>query len=1108
MTNKTNLVNNLRICFWNVEGVYQFLKMEGKDLEHILSNHIIGLYETWCETNYSLAIFNRYSKLDSFACKNKQKGRAKGGISLLYRNDIFQIDQTVILHENFIIARMKHNNNFLLIAVAYIQPEKDKDYIIELLGVELQDAMAKFPDDLVIAGGDFNSRISDMGQDDSNNINPNCNVRQDRASLDCKHNRRGLDLLDLTDNNFLTILNGRITGDIPGQFTFRAGQGCSVIDLIMVNDAMLSKCLSLNVIEMPYSHHYPCMLETLNFLVADSEIITEMLTWNPGKEQEYGEAIINLLSEPSVSAHIFTYEEFVEIIVKAAKVTGMHKCQISSHFTNKVWFDLDCKKARAETKRIFKIAKQNGWNENISLEYVNAKNTYKSLCREKKEEHTLKLQKAINNSRNSQSFWQAVKRFRLPVKSPNKVAFEKWLDFYSNIMPAREENDCIYLGNEVDELDEEFSLGELEVALAKLKNKKSPGVDNIPNEFLKHLPTRGKVKLLETFNQIFFCERTPLLWSKSVTVMIYKKDDALDPANYRPIALLNTMYKLFTQILQSRIVKWADKNGILPEAQGGFRRKRGCDDQIFCLYTAVQKRLNKKRGKLYALFIDFARAFPSISHKKLWDKLHTLGMSGKIIRILKYLYEHSSTVIRSEHGVSESIEMTLGLAQGCVLSPILFSLFIADIENLLLNSNLPGVTISVNFQLQILLFADDMVLLATDEISLQKKINVLYDYFEKLDLKVNLGKTKVMVFRKGGRLKQDIEFYYGSELIEIVNDYVYLGVIFSQKGVFQKAANNFKQKGIVALGSVWKTLFLGKVNNWESKVRLFESISMSCTLYGSHIWSFRYMDKLNELQTHFYKRLLGVERTVPNYLIRLEVGAKPMMWRVLKQTFNYWFKIMNMEPSRYVQKCFLALKSDWLSGNSNITYNWVKQFNNALTDLGGERFCIEEDLRAAHIMAGNILANCIELGRKSDIENLCLSKRFSCNKDIWNSTLEYAKYLSFDFPYKKISLLAQVRLNYQHFYFEKFNHLLGGNVLCKFCNYKEEETLLHIIFNCQLYGGSRLKFDDLGLSDNTWIDFLKLDSIEKCDELFNFMQNSLRYRKIIIEDDPVKSLSL
>jgi len=152
--------------------------------------------------------------------------------------------------------------------------------------------------------------------------------------------------------------------------------------------------------------------------------------------------------------------------------------------------------------------------------------------------------------------------------------------------------------------------------------------------------------------------------------------------------------------------------------------------------------------KVYALFIDFERAFPSISHSKLWAKLHSIGIPSKILRVMQNIYHHSGTKIKLESGFSSTIAMTEGLLQGEIASPLLFSLFIYDIVDKLKASGISGIQITEEDMLHILMFADDMVTLAPSKRALQLKINVLQKYFVELGLKVNLGRPKLWCFEE------------------------------------------------------------------------------------------------------------------------------------------------------------------------------------------------------------------------------------------------------------------------------------------------------------------------------------------------------------------------
>jgi hypothetical protein len=222
-----------------------------------------------------------------------------------------------------------------------------------------------------------------------------------------------------------------------------------------------------------------------------------------------------------------------------------------------------------------------------------------------------------------------------------------------------------------------------------MKLGKATGPDGIPGEFFKNLDLETKKELLRLFNCILEKECIPEVWSNATTLILYKKGDPLQPINYRPISLLNSSMKIFMQIITCRLKKWASTYQILPEEQAGFRERRGCDEQIFNLTSAIQLGTRQKR-KVYALFIDFKRAFPSVPHEKLWNKLYNLGISAKTIQIFQSLYEKCSTRIRLEDGLSETIRISEGLMQGCVSSPLLFTLYISDIIQLITNSGISG----------------------------------------------------------------------------------------------------------------------------------------------------------------------------------------------------------------------------------------------------------------------------------------------------------------------------------------------------------------------------------------------------------------------------------
>ena len=121
---------------------------------------------------------------------------------------------------------------------------------------------------------------------------------------------------------------------------------------------------------------------------------------------------------------------------------------------------------------------------------------------------------------------------------------------------------------------------------------------------------------------------------------------------------------------------------------------RGCMDNVFTLSSIIQIKLKEKNGKLFALFVDFKAAFPSIYHDILWNKLGEIGISTKIVRILRDIYGKATVAIKNNMGCTNYVKVTNGLLQGEPTSPILFALFIADLETFMRNNGVEGVSIN------------------------------------------------------------------------------------------------------------------------------------------------------------------------------------------------------------------------------------------------------------------------------------------------------------------------------------------------------------------------------------------------------------------------------
>jgi len=256
---------------------------------------------------------------------------------------------------------------------------------------------------------------------------------------------------------------------------------------------------------------------------------------------------------------------------------------------------------------------------------------------------------------------------------------------------------------------------------------------------------------------------------------------------------------------------------------------RSCADYIFTLMALSQIQLLKGE-ELHVAFVDLSQAFDSPNHNLLWTVLLKMGVSQKFLGSLMFLYENASAQVSTAAGPTEGIKILKGVLQGESASPILFNLFIEDLVSKLHSSLLRGVRVGKRM-IHLLLYPDDLALIAQSKELLQEKLTIASNFFNSRGLKVNLSKTKVLIFRKSGRTRKEEKFYWRGEELEVVKSYVYLGITFQSNGRFSLNSTNAIQNGIAAQGSVLRVLKNTKSLALPAVKTLFASMVKSTTLY-------------------------------------------------------------------------------------------------------------------------------------------------------------------------------------------------------------------------------------------------------------------------------------
>ena len=641
--------------------------------------------------------------------------------------------------------------------------------------------------------------------------------------------------------------------------------------------------------------------------------------------------------------------EFVHVIESAA--TGMFKpnkdsSKSESSFSEKndsPWFNDECQEKRYNFLTWLDKYRETQ-NDETRINMVKARSEYKSTLRKCKYEHDkTKTQKLVHAKyKNAKLYWNMLKESSgiKPANVPLS-SFEEYFKAVNN--PAdpffTPDEDVIHFNERYEkhefrlmfeELNLEFLEGDIERSIKQLKANKSGGPDKLINEFFIHGNQILQSTICNLFNKIFDLGYFPEEWSEGYIIPLHKKGSINDVGNYRGITLLSALGKLFTRVLNNRLSDWAENYYVLIEAQAGFRPGMSTTDNIFVLHGLITHILNQGK-KLYCTFVDFTKAFDYIVRDNLWYKLIKYGLRGKILDIIKSMYASVKSRVKFCNNLGNEFMCSLGVRQGECLSPLLFSLFLNDIEDEFLKSGMEGLNVNM-FKVFLLLYADDIIIFANTAEEMQNSLNLLSSYCERWKLKVNVNKTKVMVFRKGGILPGNLDFYYDGETLEIVSRFKYLGVVFTTGGSFSDAQNTLAGQAQKAIFTLSKYLQKFTFIPPKHKLDLFDKMILPILNYGSEVWGFGQANSIERIQLQFCKKLLGVKKNTQNDFIYGELGRTSCQIKRFVRIINYWFKLLDSHETKYVKIVYNLMLQDLERFPNKV--NWASLLCDLLRSLG------------------------------------------------------------------------------------------------------------------------------------------------------------------------------
>lgn len=465
-----------------------------------------------------------------------------------------------------------------------------------------------------------------------------------------------------------------------------------------------------------------------------------------------------------------------------------------THSVSNNWINSDIVKESEELKNLYWITKNLNTKEADEL-YKNAKRLFSDRIKEAK--NNFFKNKIVNSENCTKSVWQVVNINLGRIKQNNSTielntgnsitsnqhsVANQFCDYFAKnlepILGNYGETECtLPMNNLTSMFSYELSVEELFTALKQLKNKKACcSLYDVPIFVLEHVWDLVKTPLCYIYNLSIQAGYFPQKLKLGHVIPLFKKGDPELVENYRSITGLPSLSKILEKVMANRLQSFIDRFKLISTCQHGFQPKQSTNTAAFELVQFIYESLDANKYTL-ALFFDFTRAFDCVTHEFLVNKLDALGIRGKTNEWIESFLTDRYITVRIGQITSNAQKLTFGVPQGSVLSPLLFILFINDMERHILTQN---------YCIQLVLYADDTTIgistSSADELSLigNNLLNNFQTWCSSNRLLVNPLKTHYLVFHKR-RLVPDLSFQLNDQNLSKQENCKFLGLIIDEQ---------------------------------------------------------------------------------------------------------------------------------------------------------------------------------------------------------------------------------------------------------------------------------------------------------------------------------------
>ena len=918
-----------KVAFWNVAGLRS---KDGEFWKGLEEWDVVVMSETWMEEGGWRKVEGRlprgYVWDRQWARREKKRGRAMGGMLMGVRKGMEVEVGEEGGKEGILMKKIRMGGEWWRIVGVYVNGDLQKK--LEDIGEWMEERERGVR---VMIGGDFNARTGEeggwvMGGDEEEG--GGCGSRR---SKDKEVNGDGRRLCGFIEERGWSILNGGIEGDEQGEWTFTGGKTSTVIDYVIGNEDTWEKVERLKVEERVDSDHQPLVVWVRGEMGGN---VDRRKSGERGRrggrgnwtEEGRREFVRNFGKR--VGGDWSVDEEWGELKERIKGAVGKSVVKGGEMRRKEGWWDKECREEKSKVRKELRKWRREGGD---GMVYRERKRGYGRLCEEKRKKEVERWERELEGVRTEAQVWKVVNRERGGRSRVNeRIKIEEWNEYFRGLLGGVEWR-VKWGGGRREGRDEEREIGRDEIGrvVRGLKDGKAGGSDGIQNEVWKYGGEEVEKWLWVVCNRVWRGEGWPEGWKEGIVVPVLKKGAGERVEDYRGITLTQTAYKIYASVLAERLRLEVEEKMILPPSQAGFRRGVGCVDHIYTLNYLINRQVGRKERKLIILFVDMKAAFDSVDREVLIKAMRERGVrEGLVARCEEVLRETTGRVrVGEEEG--DRFWTARGVRQGCPLSPILFTILIANMDEELGRGGWGGVKLGER-RVYTLAYADDVAVLAEDVDGMKGIIGKLEKYVDGKGLQVNVGKTKVMRCRRGGGRWGKVIWRWKGKQIEEVHRFKYLGYTMMGSGGQEEHVKERVRKGAALLGQVWG---IGKRKcgkDWGRRLWLFDKLVWAVISYGVEVWGWKCREKVEGLHERYMKWVLGVDYCTPGYMVREELQRGMMKGGAGMRAWGYERKLEEGKGGELARECWEEMKRRMRRGK--VLEGWEEEREQYYKDKG------------------------------------------------------------------------------------------------------------------------------------------------------------------------------